>query len=201
MQNSLDPESKITLGNLSPERLSPNLFIGINIDAIDTERHHVSMDWTNFVSAPNIATGSSHPQYHKLSTMTTHMDEQQSIISATQSDHSNSICSSIAQSSHLLDLNSCLHLDNTVSTYDEMRYLTVDNFNMENFKNDCIELNMDQTIVLNDKTMAITHALLDAEAHNELDMQSAFTIEDKSSPLLDLENPVMNIHVEGMSLQ
>lgn len=34
IQNTLDPESKITLGNLSPVRLSPNIFLGITLDHI-----------------------------------------------------------------------------------------------------------------------------------------------------------------------
>lgn len=200
VQHTLDPESKISLGNLTPERLSPNMFIGINIDPMIemNERNNIAIEWSNFTSNSSIASAS---QYHKLTPVTSAMtDLLPQMISTSINDHT--VCSSaVPVTSHqLIDINSCMNLDHS-SPYDEMRYLNVDNFSIESFKNDCIELNMDQTIVLNDKSMAITNALLEAGAHDELDMQASFSMEDKSSPLLDLENPVMNIQVDGMQLQ
>lgn len=59
---------------------------------------------------------------------------------------------------------------------------------------------MDQNIILDDKTMSITQALLDGPTSELVDMHNAYSI-DKSSPLLDLEKPIMNIiHVENVTV-
>lgn len=71
---------------------------------------------------------------------------------------------------------------------------------MANFKGDCLDLQMDQSIILDDKTMSITQALLDGPSNELTDMHNAYSI-DKSSPLLDLEKPIMNIiHVESIAV-
>lgn len=88
-----------------------------------------------------------------------------------------------------------------MSSYDDIKYLNVDHFSMANFKGDCIDLQMDQNIILDDKTMSITQALLDEPTNELMDMQSNAHSIDKSSPLLDLEKPIMNIiHVENLSM-
>lgn len=125
-----------------------------------------------------------------------------SLASCSSDEHASNMRSSIVHTNHLIDMSNCLNLDSSVSSYDDIKYLNVDQFSMANFKSDCIDLQMDPNIILDDdKSMSITQALLDEPTTSELmDMHGVYAI-DKSSPLLDLEKPIMNIiHVENVSM-
>lgn len=83
--------------------------------------------------------------------------------------------------------------------------MNVDHFNIDNFKSDCI-LNMDQTMILDDKIIGSgSNSLLDDRDHtDELDMHTAFVMhpmdmDDRTTPLMDLEKPIMNITLENLS--
>lgn len=179
LQHTLDPDSKITLGNLSPERLSPNMFLGINLDGIGNDR----TDWTTFSLPPSSSASTSMTQI--IPSHTHHYQTNAEMVSNT------SQMTSLAS----YNMSNCMNLDNSASSYDDIKYLNVDHFSMANFKS--IDLQMDHNIILDDKTMSITQALLDEPSTELVDMHGAYSI-DKSSPLLDLEKPIMNIiHVEN----
>lgn len=193
LQHSLDPDSKITLGNLSPERLSPNIFLSMNLDNVD-DRHNVNVEWANY---NELMPSSSHQQHSHDPSITSQL------ISIPISHQNQYIRSSMLNTTNIIDMNNCLNLDQTVSPYDDIKFLGVDHFsNIDSFKSDCI-LNMDQSIILDDKlgnSMGVSSVLLDE--HTE-DLRDTFSIHDsmeKSMPLLDLEKPVININVENLVL-
>ena len=193
MQHSLDPDSKITMGHLSPGRLTPNLFLGINLENIGGDRNNITLEWSNFSSSPgppqHLQSSSQQLQSYATSTMPT--------TSASRS--------SMIHSSNLLDPSQCLNLDNSTSSYDDIKFLNVDQFNMDSFKTDCI-LNMDHAIILDDKTMNGGHSGAGAvmlDPHGDLDIHSTLSLHDsidKSSPLMDLEKPIMNINLDNLHL-
>lgn len=140
-QTTLDPEGKISLGNLSPGRLSPNIFLGL-LDHPMLEKNNLALEWTNF--------------------------------NPSQS-------SSVRQ--NMIDTN-CLNMDNS-SSYDDMKFLNADHFNMENFKTECI-LNLDQSIL---------------DEHNSLNLND-HGIKNSDVSMMDLERPILNINIqEGMMIQ
>lgn len=168
IQHSLDPESKITLGNLSPGRISPNnLFMGINLDHFGMDRNTLALEWSTFT--PSASTSSSTSSFQALGRSLSTIDETPN----------------------------CLHLDvNAPSvTYDEIKFLNVDQFNMENFKSDCT-LNLDPTILDDHASKVHNHH----HHHMGLDLHN-FNMSDcdKSSPLMDLEKPIMNITVDNLT--
>lgn len=59
IRSTLDPESKITLGNLSPVHLSPNPFFGINLDQMGLDGDTISMEWTNYNPSAFVAQSTS----------------------------------------------------------------------------------------------------------------------------------------------
>lgn len=123
IHHTLDPESKITLGNLSPGRLSPNLFLGINLDHIGMDKNTLSMEWTNFTP----------------STSST------SMISSVQ-HHDAMMRSSVSDNIDIEPVN-CLNLDNaSTSSYDDIKFLSGEQFNMDQFKTECI-LNLDHAML------------------------------------------------------
>lgn len=176
------------LGELSPGRLSPNLFIGINLDSISNNRNTLSTDWMTF--APPPVTTTSH-----------HMHPEQNSYGLSIPTSANTYRSPIVHSNHLLDT-SLHHMDNCASAYDEIKYLNVDHFGMDAFKSDCI-LNMDQSMMLDDKIIGSgSNSTLGEDHSEELDMHSAYVLhhhdpmDGKTSPLIDMEKPIMNITVE-----
>ncbi|XP_031628307.1 homeobox protein OTX1 B [Contarinia nasturtii] len=192
LMHTLDPESKITLGNLSPERLSPNLFLSMNIDGDD--RNNISVEWTNYNENTPTSTMSLHSHHHDL-TMTSPLTSMQ-IMNQNQYVRSN-----LLGTANVIDINNCLNLDAS-SPYDEMKFLGVDQFNnIDSFKGDCI-LNMDQSIILDDKTMGESNVLL-GEPNEDLDLRQTFVLHDsmeKSMPLVDLEKPIININLENLTM-
>lgn len=133
-QTTLDPEGKISLGNLSPGRLSPNIFLGL-LDHPMMEKNNLALEWTNF----------------------------------------NPLQSSSARQ-NMIDT-SCLNMDNS-SSYDDMKFLNADHFNMENFKTECI-LNLDQSIL---------------DENNSLHVNKNLDVS-----MMDLERPIMNINIPESS--
>lgn len=196
MQHTLDPESKISLGNLSPERLSPNLFLSMNIDGID-DRNNISVEWTNYTESTPTSTMAYHTNHqHELNMI--------SSLSALPAINQNQYLrpSNLLNTSNIIDLNNCLNLESSTSPYDEIKFLGVDQFsNIESFKSDCI-LNMDQSIILDDKTIGESNVLLE-EPSGDLDIRETFVLHEsmeKSMPLIDLEKPIININLEHLSM-
>lgn len=191
LQHTLDPESKITLGNLSPERLSPNLFLSMNIDGID-DRNNISVEWTNYTENSVAPAMSIHSHHHHEMSMSSSLSSLP-IMSQHQYVRPN-----LLSTPNVIDINSCLNMDNSASPYDEIKFLGVDHFNnMDGFKGDCI-LNMDHL----DKTIAESNVLL-SEAPEDLDLRESFVLHDsmeKSMQLVDLEKPILNINLESLSM-
>lgn len=162
IQHTLDPDSKITLGNLSPGRLSPNLFLGINLDPNSMDRNNLSFEWTSYTSPSTSASTNNHQQFQHRSINN--------------------------------DPNCLNNMDDT-TTYDDIKFLNADQFNMESYKGDCI-LNIDPTMLVDEQQQKHQHNIIGLDLHN-------FAFEDddgmdKSSPLLDLERPLINITVQNI---
>lgn len=161
IQHTLDPDSKLTLGNLSPGRLSPNLFLGINIDPNSMDR---TFEWTSYTS-PSTSSSTNHQQF------------QQRLINNDPN---------------------CLNMDDT-TPYDDIKFLNVDQFNMETFKGDDYILNIDPNILGDDQQKQ--NNLIGLDLHNfpfdDDDDHGDIGI-DKSSPLMDLERPLINITVQNV---
>lgn len=198
MQHTLDPESKISLGNLSPERLSPNLFLSMNIDGVDDHRNNISVEWTNYTEGTPTSTMAYHHSHHSQHELG--MASSLTTLPAMNQNHYGR--PNLLSAANIIDLNNCLNLEHSTSAYDEIKFLGVDNFNhIEGFKSDCI-LNMDQSIILDDKAMGESSVLLD-EPSGELDMRETFALHEsmeKSMPLIDLEKPIININLEHLSM-
>lgn len=196
MQHTLDPESKISLGNLSPERLSPNLFLSMNIDGID-DRNNISVEWTNYTESTPTSTMAYHTNHQHELNMTS-----SSLTTLPAMNQNQYIRPNLLNTANIIDLNNCLNLENSTLPYDEIKFLGVDNFsNIESFKSDCI-LNMDQSIILDDKTIGESSVLLD-EPTGDLDIRETFVLHEsmeKSMPLIDLEKPILNINLEHLSM-
>uniref|UniRef100_A0A0A1XRG5 Aristaless-related homeobox protein n=1 Tax=Zeugodacus cucurbitae TaxID=28588 RepID=A0A0A1XRG5_ZEUCU len=153
--NSLDNEPKAPFGTgcLSPSRMSPNIFLNLNIDQLE-RGGGVSMEWSTYPPTSTMS-GMSH-------TLTQSNTPPPLIITNNNNNNSNLLDPQGSQLSHntslsnhvsLLSggLNTSLDLDATTnSTYDEMKFLNVDQFTIDNFKAECI-LNLDHALALDDK--------------------------------------------------
>lgn len=195
LQHTLDPESKITLGNLSPERLSPNLFLSMNIDGVD-DRNNISVEWTNYTENTPTSTMSLLSHHQPDLNMSSSLSSMP-IMSQNHYSRPN-----LLTTTNVMDISHCLNLDNSTSPYDEIKFLGVDHFsNIESFKGDCI-LNMDHSIMLDDKAIGESSVLLD-EPTGDLDIRETFALHEsmeKSMPLVDLDKPIININLEHLTM-
>lgn len=83
-------------------------------------------------------------------------------------------------------------MDDT-SPYDDIKFLNADQFNMESFKSDCI-LNIDPNMLGEDHLQK--QQIIGLDLHNfSFDDDDGI---DKSSPLMDLERPLINITVQNV---
>ncbi|KAH8413013.1 hypothetical protein KR009_007415 [Drosophila setifemur] len=211
--NSLDNELKAPYGTgtMSPSRLSPNIFLNLNIDHLGLERGGtgLSMEWSTYPPQNTGQTGQletenqlqqqphppqqqqhqSHPSHHQNHHHQNPHQEQ-------QNPH---------QHQQALEFPGSLDLDMTdgSSAYDEMKFLSVDQFTIDSFKADCI-LSMEQ----NHMQPYVGHSQLVGSA-NELCLEgigmSSFGMEDgdpKTPPsllVLDKTLPSLSIGVEGIA--
>ena len=182
LQHTLDPESKITLGNLSPERLSPNLFLGINLDHISMDKNTLALEWTNFMplssTAPSTAESNSSPGRDTPQTL-----RPSFLQSSDQSHHS-----------LLLDATS-------TSSFDDIKFMN----DMDSFKAECI-LNLNDSYHnhnQNIKEHSSGHLQHDQQPHHSHSHQHRMHYSNhsmdldlnKPPPLMDLEKPIMNITI------
>lgn len=79
----------------------------------------------------------------------------------------------------LTDPNS-LHMDNS-SSFDDMKFLNADHFNMENFKTECI-LNLNQSIL---------------DENNSLSLNDNGSVKNSEVSIMHLERP--NLNLQGSS--
>lgn len=201
LNDSLMPNAALDLDkiNLTDEmspndgRISPNLFLNLNFDHMGLERNHLSLEWTNFNPLPPTT----------MSTPTSRC--------VTSSASSSSNIGGLSSISH------CLNLENS-SSYDDMKFLNVDHFNMENFKTECI-LNLDHSDLhqfslphqhqhTTDSSTSLTTNLDSQMDHQIVDhLHNHHLIhhpcdKEQNSPcdeLIDIEKPILNINIESLN--
>ncbi|XP_034668072.1 homeobox protein orthopedia [Drosophila subobscura] len=144
--NSLDNELKAPYGTgaLSPSRLSPNIFLNLNIDHLGLERggSGLSMEWSTYPpqqqtqTQPQLDNEQQQQQQHQ------HPPQQH------QHHHHEQHHQQQQQDQHEgLEFAACsldLDMADGSSAYDEMKFLSVDQFTIDSFKADCI-LSMEQS--------------------------------------------------------
>ncbi|KAI8128017.1 Aristaless-related homeobox protein [Lucilia cuprina] len=184
--NSLDNESKTTFshendsagdraddsivgdgGVTTPSRMSPNIFLNLNIDHMGLERGgSLSMEWSTYppstlannslVTMPSTSTKSTPLSFQSLppTSSSSMMKSQDQLILQQHQHQQQQHCDNQNVQNLISDncFNGSLDLvDNntSTSTYDEMKFLNVDQYTIEQLKAECI-LNMDQTLSLDD---------------------------------------------------
>ncbi|XP_017046337.1 homeobox protein OTX1 B isoform X2 [Drosophila ficusphila] len=152
--NSLDNELKASYGTgaLSPSRLSPNIFLNLNIDHLGLDRggSGLSMEWSTY---PPQAPAQTQPQMDPDNQLhPQHPPQQlqsQPSLQENPNPHQQQQQQNPQQHHHQgLEFAASLNLDMTdgSSAYDEMKFLSVDvdQFTIDSFKADCI-LSMEQS--------------------------------------------------------
>ncbi|XP_052837990.1 homeobox protein orthopedia [Drosophila gunungcola] len=206
--NSLDNELKASYvtGALSPSRLSPNIFLNLNIDHLGLERggSGLSMEWSTYPPQTQAQTqpqmdpeNQLQQQQHPPQQMQTHSNPHQQ---HQQNQHHHTVQG--------LEFAASLNLDMTTdgsSGYDDMKFLSVDvdQFTIDSFKADCL-LSMEQSQM----QPYVGHSQL-VGSSNELCLEgigmSAFGMEEgdpKTPPsllVLDKTLPSLSIGVEGIA--
>lgn len=152
--NSLDNELKApyNTGGLSPSRLSPNIFLNLNIDHLGLERggSGLSMEWSTYppstpATQPEQATH-HHNQQHQHQQQQQQEQQQQHQEQHQQHSHPHphheQLCTLDAVQHQALAsaFGASLDLDmaDASAGYDEMKFLGVDQFTIDSFKADCI---------------------------------------------------------------
>ncbi|KAH8361000.1 hypothetical protein KR093_006624 [Drosophila rubida] len=156
--NSLDNELKANYGSAglsSPSRLSPNIFLNLNIDHLGLERggSGLSMEWSTYPPA----TQSEQPPQQQPQPQS--QDQQQQQQQHQQQQQQLCQLDAVQQQALSSAFGSSLDLDLTdgSSAYDEMKFLNVDQFTIDSFKADCI-LSMEHALAMDDKQPSLpTH--------------------------------------------
>ncbi|XP_017021827.1 homeobox protein aristaless [Drosophila kikkawai] len=215
--NSLDNELKAPYGTggMSPSRLSPNIFLNLNIDHLGLERggSGLSMEWSTY---PPQSQGQTQPQM-EVENQQLQQQQQHQQHPPQQLHQQNPHQENPHQQQHhqqALELANALDLDMTdgSSAYDEMKFLSVDQFTIDSFKADCI-LSMQEQSQLQPYVGHSSHSLGVSASNSELCLEgigigigmSAFGMEEgepKTPPsllVLDKTLPSLSIGVEGIA--
>lgn len=220
--SSYENEPKLSLGQMSPGRLSPNLFLNLNFDQInpsDGRGGNLTFEWNCF---PTTSTHGKHnPSFPSTATDICNTTAGPSV-SSTNCPSASSMNSGL----HFMNMNNLVNSSppSSTSVYDdEMKFLSVDQFNMDSFKNESL-FNLDQTLLSPNETQinfqshhnqssqaqhAMTinchhdeksHLSIDIHNFNLNDTDHELDKADKSpSELLDLEKPInINISVDSL---
>ncbi|XP_053699029.1 homeobox protein orthopedia-like [Sabethes cyaneus] len=187
--SNFDQDGKISLGQMSPGRLSPNLFLNLNFDHInptDGRGGNLTFEWNSL--PPTSTTGKEGISF-----------------SSTLTDMNNSLSSPIASSSgpsssnannglQFMNISSlvCSSPPPSASVYDdEMKFLNVDQFNMDSFKSESL-FNLDQSLLTTNDHQS---TLNNSSYQTQLQMMSSVCHPDEKSHLsLDLHNFSLNAH-------
>lgn len=191
LQSALDTEAKLTFGHLSPGRLSPNLFLNLNLDNIG-ERKAIDIDWTTYTdSVPTTSCTISLPNAHP------HPELCMASPSATTVPYAMAHVNPYGRSSTSMDMSNYLNLDTaaTCTAYDDIKYIGVDHFsNLDGFKSDCM-FGMGDGVCLSDRDIEVADVLVKEAGADLHDMHDTFEMHEsmeKSMPLLD-------VNVDGSS--
>ncbi|TMW51214.1 hypothetical protein DOY81_003691, partial [Sarcophaga bullata] len=190
-------------GITTPSRMSPNIFLNLNIDHMGLERGgSLSMEWSTYpptslannnlttmpstsAKSPPLTFQTFPPTSTSSSLIKSQMNTQEDFIhhqlhvehqQQQQQQHQHQQCNNQNRQNLMADncFNGSLDLvDNntSTSTYDEMKFLNVDQYTIEQLKAECI-LNMDQTLSLDD-----------ADKVQHVNLQNTLTFESLEPPL------------------
>ncbi|XP_058811515.1 homeobox ARX homolog alr-1 [Topomyia yanbarensis] len=222
---SFDQDGKLSLGQLSPGRLSPNLFLNLNFDQInpiDGRGGSLTFEWNSY---PPTSTAGRHTAAFSSSMTDMTSTICNSTLGSPIASSSGPSSSSAGSGLQFMNINSLVSSSPppSSSVYDEeMKFLNVDQFNMDSFKSESL-FNLDQTLLSSGDHQNALHSSLhnssfqvqlqpsigchhDDKSHLSLDLNN-FSLNDNGpgksdkspSELLDLEKPInININVDGM---
>ncbi|XP_055609304.1 homeobox protein ceh-37-like [Uranotaenia lowii] len=146
--STFDTEGKMSLGQLSPNRLSPNLFLNLNFDhtsTIDGRGGNLTFEWNTFPTTSSTAK----PYPSTVTDMNGTPLGGSSTLGLLSSNCGSSSSATLSGGLHFLNLNSLVNSSPPPSSSvydDEMKFLNVDQFNMDSFKNESL-FNLDQTLL------------------------------------------------------
>ncbi|XP_038121004.1 LOW QUALITY PROTEIN: paired box protein Pax-7 [Culex quinquefasciatus] len=226
-----DPEGKLSLGQMSPGRLSPNLFLNLNFDHInpvDGRGGNLTFEWNSFptVSSSGKPTSTFPSTLTDINGIMCNATSIGSTMTSSAGSAGPSTSASVNTNSglHYLNINSLINSSppSSTSVYDdEMKFLNVDQFNIDNFKaNRCstwTRLFSGSGLPLHQYTQQHSRFDADEKAHLSLDLhnfnlndsndandhhhnESSCKTDKSSSELLDLEKPPINININVDSL-
>ncbi|XP_017859710.1 PREDICTED: homeobox protein orthopedia isoform X2 [Drosophila arizonae] len=152
--NSLDNELKAPFGTgcVSPSRLSPNIFLNLNIDHLGLERggSGLSMEWSTYPPSTTTA-HTTHQHQQEQEQEQQQQQQQQQLQQQQQQSEQQQVCTLQHQAlASAFGASLDLDLNDGSSAYDEMKFLSVDQFTIDSFKADCI-LSMEHSLALDDK--------------------------------------------------
>lgn len=223
--HGFDNDGKLNLGQMSPGRISPNLFLNLNFDHInpvDGRGGNLTFEWNSY---PTTST-----QNRQNSTFPCNVTDMNGIIcntslgSTISPSASGPSSSSVNNGLQYMNISSLVNSSppSSSSVYDdEMKFLNVDHFNMDSFKSESL-FSLDHTLLTasdhqshHQSQPSQTQHPLDIgcqhgeKAHLGLDLHN-FNLNDPTghdpdkadkspSELLDLEKPInININVESL---
>ncbi|EDX03245.1 homeobox protein orthopedia [Drosophila simulans] len=212
--NSLDNELKASYGTgaMSPSRLSPNIFLNLNIDHLGLERggSGLSMEWSTY---PPQTQAQTQPQMDSDNQLQQHPPQQHPsdpIHAGSSSHHQQQQHQQEQHNPQLhpgLEFAASLSLDMTdgSSAYDEMKFLSVDvdQFTIDSFKADCI-LSMEQSQMQayggHSQLVGSSNELcLDGIGMSSFGMEEGEPKTPPSLLVLDKSLPSLSIGVEGIA--
>ncbi|KAH8409571.1 hypothetical protein KR222_008559 [Zaprionus bogoriensis] len=144
--NSLDNELKAPYGtgSLSPSRLSPNIFLNLNIDHLGLERggSGLSMEWSTYPPSTSATQPEQAPHQQQAQQQHQHSQQHSHPHQELELEHQQQLCTLDAVQHQALTsaFGTSLDLDMADGSagYDEMKFLGVDQFTIDSFKADCI---------------------------------------------------------------
>ncbi|XP_055523327.1 homeotic protein ocelliless-like [Wyeomyia smithii] len=186
--SNFDQDGKISHGQMSPGRLSPNLFLNLNFDhinPIDGRGGNLTFEWNSF---PPTITGKESVSFSNTLT------DMNNTLSSPIASVSGSSSSNVNNGLQFLNISSlvCSSPPSSSSVYDdEMKFLNVDQFNMDNFKSESL-FNLDQSSLTSNDHQSTLH---NSSYQTQLQMISSVCHHDEKSHLsLDLHNFSLNAH-------
>ncbi|XP_023170447.1 homeobox protein orthopedia [Drosophila hydei] len=170
--NSLDNELKAPFGTgcVSPSRLSPNIFLNLNIDHLGLERggSGLSMEWSTYPPSTSAAHATHQHQQQQQEQQQQQQQQQQMQQQSHQQSEQQQVCTLQHQAlASAFGASLDLDLNEGSSAYDEMKFLSVDQFTIDSFKADCI-LSMEHSLALDDKQQQ-PHTLINSTTFESQD--------------------------------
>nr|XP_019563189.2 pituitary homeobox 3-like [Aedes albopictus] len=228
--HGFDNDGKLSLGQMSPGRISPNLFLNLNFDHInpvDGRGGNLTFEWNSF---PTTSTQSRQSSAYPCNITDMNGTICNTTLGSTISPStSGPSSSSVSAGLQYMNISSLVNSSppSSSSVYDdEMKFLNVDNFNMDSFKGESL-FSLDHTLLTasdhqttlhqshhHNQQPQTQHSLGISCQHEEknhlgLDLNN-FSLNDPTchdpdktdkspSELLDLEKPInININVESL---